>query len=136
MKHLVRIGMISTGCSVRSEEDVGHESFLMEILASLSIGAIAILMILFARLSLILDMRQGFILKLLFSMGKATSISKFTVSSKFPVLAHFGLIFTLVFFYEGFSFFDGVEFLSSGADINNEVVSFLGVEARRRRAFA
>jgi len=58
MKDIIKLRVMLESSLSRIAEDIGHDSFLMEILASLTIGTVASLMILLARLGLIFDMGQ------------------------------------------------------------------------------
>jgi len=94
-------------------EDIWLDSFLMQVLASLTIRTVSTLVILLARLSLILNVGQDFGLELVSTMSKAALISELASSSQFPVFTHFGLVFSSVFFNKLSSLFR-VSLLSSG----------------------
>jgi len=89
----------------------------MEVLASLSIGTVATLMVLLAWLGFILDMNEGLILEFMSTMSETTSITKFTVASELPVLAEFGFVLSFVVFNKESSFLDSVKLFAFGANI-------------------
>jgi len=120
MKDIIKLRVMLESALSRVAEDIGHNSFFMEILASLTIWAVASLMILLARLGLILDMGQDLGLKFIFSMSKAALITKLAPASQFPVLAHFSLIFSLLVLDEETSFLRSSEVLLLRLNINLE----------------
>jgi len=90
----------------------------MKILASLTIRAIASLVILLAGLSLVLDVSQDLGFKFISSMSKAALVTKLAPASQFPVLAHFSLIFSLIVLDKKASFLRTVEALLLRLNIN------------------
>jgi len=89
----------------------------VKILASLAIGTVAILMVLFAWLCLIFIMNDSLVLEFMSAMCKATLVTKLASLSEFPVLAKFSLVFTLIVFNKESSLLNCGKLLASGADI-------------------
>jgi len=89
----------------------------MEVLASLSIGTIACLMVLLAWLGLILDMNESFILEFTSAMGETALITEFAVASELPVLAELSLVLSLIVFNKEPSFFDSTKLFTFGTNI-------------------
>jgi len=118
MKDIIKIRVMLESSLSRIAEDIRHDSFFMEILASLTIGAIASLMVLLARLGLILDMGQDLSFKFMSTMSKAALVTKLAFTSKFPILAHFSLVFSLVVLDEETSFFSRSKVLLLRLNIN------------------
>jgi len=118
MKDIIKLRVMLESAFSRIAEDIGHNSFFMEILASLTIWAIASLVILLARFGLILDMGQDLSFKFLSTMSKATLVTKLASTSKFPVLAHFSLVLSLIVLDEETSFLRSSEVLLLRLDIN------------------
>lgn len=78
----------------------------MEVLASLSVRAVAALVILLAGLGLVFVVTDSLVLQFMFTMSEATLVAKFTVASKLPVLTELGFVLTLIILDEHSSLFD------------------------------
>jgi len=111
MKDIIKFRVMLESSLSRIAEDIGHDSFFMEILASLTIRTIASLMILLARLGLILDVSQDLSFKLMSSMSKAALVTKLAFTLKLPILAHFSLVLSLVILDKETSFLRSSEVL-------------------------
>jgi len=118
MKDIIKLRVMLESSLSRIAKDIGHDGFFMEILASLTIGAVASLVILLAGLSLILNMGQDLSLKFISSMSEAALVAKLAFTLKFPVLAHFSLVLSLVVLNKETSFFSGSEVLLLRLNIN------------------
>jgi len=120
MKDIIKLRVVLESSLSRIAEDIGHDSFFMEILASLTIGAIASLMILLARLGLIFNVSQDLSLKFISTMSKAALVTKLASTSKFPVLTHFSLVLSLIVLNEETSFLRSSKVLLLRLNINLE----------------
>jgi len=118
MKSLIDLWIRLEAALSRIAKDIWLDCFLMQILASLTIGAVSSLVILFARLGLVLDMSQNLGFKFISSMCKATFISEFAGTSELPVFAHFSFVFSFVFLNKLTSFFWVVKLFTFWANIN------------------
>jgi len=118
MKDIIKLRVMLESSLSRIAKDIGHDGFFMEILASLTIGAVASLVILLAGLSLILNMGQDLSLKFISSMSEAALVAKLAFTLKFPVLAHFSLVLSLVVLNKETSFFSRSEVLLLRLNIN------------------
>jgi hypothetical protein len=120
MKNVIKVRVMLESTLSRIAKDIRLDSFFMEVLASLTIGTIASLVVLLARLGLILDMSQDLSFKFMFSMSKAALVTKLAFTLQFPVLAHFSLIFSLVVLDEKTSFLSASEVLLLRLNINHK----------------
>jgi len=118
MKDIIKLRVVLESSLSRIAEDIGHDSFFMEILASLTIRTVASLVILLARLGLVLDVGQDLSLKFISTMSEAALVTKLASTSKFPVLAHFSLVLSLVVLDEETSFLRSSEVLLLRLNIN------------------
>jgi len=116
---------------LRLAEDIRLDGFLVKILASLTVGAVASLVILLARLGLVLDMSQDFGLKFVSTVSKTTLVTKLALASQFPVLAHLSLVLSLVILNKKASLFMAGKVLALGLNINLKVSTFAAVYRTR-----
>jgi len=118
MKNVIKLRVMLSLTLRGNAEDIRHDGFSMEILASLTIRAVASLVILLARLSLILDVSQDLGFKFMSSMSKAALISKLALAFQFPILAHFSLVLSLIVLNKKTSFLSSIEVLLLRLNIN------------------
>jgi len=134
MKNIVKFRVMLESSFSRVAEDIRHNSFLMEILAPLTIRTIASLVVLLAGLGLVLDVGQDFGLKFMSTMSKTTLVAKLALALQLPILAHFSLVLSLVVLNEKTSFLSRSEVLLLRLNINLKGRAFRttvsGVDAR------
>jgi len=118
MKDIIKLRVMFESSLSRIAEDIGLDGFFMEILASLTIRTIASLVVLFARLSLILNVSQDLSFKFMSSMSKAALVTKLALAFQFPVLAHFSLVLSLIVLDEKTSLLGSSEVLLLRLNIN------------------
>jgi len=112
---------------LRLAEDIRLNGFLVKILASLTVGAVASLVILLAGLGLVLDVSQDLGLKFVSAVSKTTLVTKLALASEFPVLAHLSLVLSLVILDKKASLFMAGKVLALGLNINFKVSTFTAI---------
>jgi len=106
----------------RVAENIGRDSFFVKVLTSLSIGTVASLVVLLARLGLVLDVGQDLGLELVSSVGETALITEPAGALQLERLAEFSLILSLVILNEKPSLLGVSELLLLGLHINQELI--------------